>query len=197
VLVCDWLHSVGQNHFYVMMLIIHGCCFIWSLHFSFEFQRRLCAEFKAVSTVPLQLFGQRVIPSERSTVQDSSVWTTRTFHPDLPLCREASNCSKLHPSGRFSSTSGCRSMFDQPWDFNPKTQIWEDSCIRSDDVYSRPDELIHKASRAFKIQSSGRQSSWSGRLSFMYGNCVHQINHSDDSCFGPDVPSLDMKIAWS
>jgi len=64
-------------------------------------------------------------------------------------------------------------------------------------VDSRPDELIHKASRAFKIQSSGRQSSWSGRLSFMYGNCVHQINHSDDSCFGPDVPSLDMKIAWS
>jgi hypothetical protein len=24
VLVCDWLHSVGQNHFYVMLLINQG-----------------------------------------------------------------------------------------------------------------------------------------------------------------------------
>jgi len=44
----------------------------------------------------------------------------RTFHLDLPLCREASNCSSLHPSGRFSSTSGRRPVFDQLWDFLPK-----------------------------------------------------------------------------
>jgi hypothetical protein len=50
----------------------------------------------------------------------SSVRTTRTFHPDLPLCQEASNCSSLHPSGRFSSTSGRHSVFDQLWDFFPK-----------------------------------------------------------------------------
>jgi hypothetical protein len=37
-----------------------------------------------------------------------------------------------------------------------KTQIWEDSCSRLNDVFSRPDALIHKASRAFKIQMSGR-----------------------------------------
>jgi hypothetical protein len=50
----------------------------------------------------------------------SSVWTTRTFRPDLPLCREASNCSSLHPSGCFSSTFGRHSVFDQLWDFFPK-----------------------------------------------------------------------------
>jgi hypothetical protein len=39
-------------------------------------------------------------------------------------------------------------------------------------VDSRPDALIHKASCALKIQTSGRQPSWSGRVSYLYGNCV-------------------------
>jgi hypothetical protein len=50
----------------------------------------------------------------------SSVRTSRIFRPDLPLCREALNCSSLHPSGRFSSTSGRHLVFDQLWDFFPK-----------------------------------------------------------------------------
>jgi hypothetical protein len=45
--------------------------------------------------------------------------------------------------------------------FLSKTQIWEDHCNRPEDVDSRKDALIHKASRAFKIQTSGLQSSWS------------------------------------
>jgi len=45
--------------------------------------------------------------------------------------------------------------------FLSKIQIWEDRCNRPGDMDSRPDVLIHKASRAFKIQMSGRQSSWS------------------------------------
>jgi hypothetical protein len=52
--------------------------------------------------------------------QASSVWTTRTFCPDLPPCQEASNCSSLHPSERFSSTSGRLSVFDKLQDFFPK-----------------------------------------------------------------------------
>jgi hypothetical protein len=40
--------------------------------------------------------------------------------------------------------------------FLSKTQIWEDSCNRPDDVDSHPDVFIHKASRAFKIKTSGR-----------------------------------------
>jgi hypothetical protein len=71
------------------------------------------------------------------------------------------------------------------------------SCIRPDDVYSRPDALIHKSSRAFKVQPTEQQSSWSGCSSFIYGNCVHQINRPDDSCYGPDMPSLDMEISCS
>jgi hypothetical protein len=52
--------------------------------------------------------------------------------------------------------------------FLSKTHIWEESCSRMDDVDSHPDVLIHKASRSFKIQTSGRWSSWpDARASYM------------------------------
>jgi len=57
------------------------------------------------------------ISSGSSTLQASSVRTMRTFCPDLPLCREALNCSNLHPFGCFRSTSWRHSVFDQLWDF--------------------------------------------------------------------------------
>jgi hypothetical protein len=78
-----------------------------------------------------------------------------------------------------------------------QTQIWEDCCIRSDDVDSRPDALIHKASIAIQIQTSGRQSAWSGRSCIRYGNCVHQIDRSDAHPTGPDARSLYMEITCS
>jgi hypothetical protein len=80
VLVCDWLHSVGQNHFYVMMLIIKGCCFIQSLHFSFELQEDFVQDSKQYSSVPLHLsrrcgflFGRCGFLSRRSSIKASSV----------------------------------------------------------------------------------------------------------------------------
>jgi hypothetical protein len=82
-------------------------------------------------------------------------------------------------------------------EFLSKTQIWEDRCNRLDDVDSRPDMLIHKASIPFKIQTSGRQSSWSGHASIIYGNCMYQINRLDDHSLGPDAQTLDMEIACS
>jgi hypothetical protein len=81
--------------------------------------------------------------------------------------------------------------------FLSKTQIWEDRCNSPDDVNSCSDVLIHKASRAFKIQTSGRQPSWSERASYLYGNCVHQINRPNDHSLCPDVRSLNMEIACS
>jgi len=92
--------------------------------------------------------------------------------------------------------------------FLSKTQIWEDSYNRPNDVDSRPDALIHKASRAFKNpdvrtlvfmvrtlklhkwklrasdQPSGRQMSWSGRSKPWYGNCVQlKCDHPDAAQF--------------
>jgi hypothetical protein len=81
--------------------------------------------------------------------------------------------------------------------FLSKTYIWEDRYNRPVDVDSRPDTLIHKASRTLKIQTSGRQSSWSGRASYLYGNCVHLIIRPEDHSLGLDERSLDMEIACS
>jgi len=78
--------------------------------------------------------------------------------------------------------------------FLSKTQIWEDSCNRQDDVSSHPNAILDKASGAYKVQPSECQSSLSGRSSFIYGNCVHQFNRLDVSLHGPDTPRLDMEI---
>jgi hypothetical protein len=78
-----------------------------------------------------------------------------------------------------------------------QTLIWEDCCNRQDDVESRPDVLIHKASIAIQIQTSGRQSEWSERSSIIYGNCLHQISCPDDHPLGPDARSLYMEITCS
>jgi hypothetical protein len=78
-----------------------------------------------------------------------------------------------------------------------KTQIWEDSCNFPNDVCSRPNALLHKASHAFKVQQSGCHSSWFGHSNFIYENCMHQFNLPDDNLHGPKAPSLDMEIACS
>jgi len=138
---CNWLHSVGQNHFFVNML----------LNRDFAIQsasRRFCTIYKSENLDPLQPSGRRDIPSGPSSVSRSfellqlaSVWTFQQH---------------VRTTLSLRQTMGCLS----------KTQIWEDHCNCPDDVDSRPNALIHKASIAFKIQMSGRQFSWSGRSSY-------------------------------
>jgi hypothetical protein len=89
-----------------------------------NFKKTLC-EFKSVSLVPLHPSERRGIPSGRSSVKASSVRTTRIFLLDTHQCLEASNCSKLHPSGRNGKSSGRYSKFEK----NPAFK-----CIRPDDV---------------------------------------------------------------
>jgi len=86
VLVCNWLHSVGQNHFYVMMLLYRGSVIFRSLLIQSYDSRRFCSDSKSEKSDPLHPSGRHDIPSGRSTVQASSVLTTRTFRPNLPLC---------------------------------------------------------------------------------------------------------------
>jgi hypothetical protein len=141
----------------------------------------------------------------RTTCQ--TVWThfklkhlpsgRRGFPSGPSSCREASNCSSLHPSERFTSPSERSSMFYQASGFLSKTQIREDCCNHPDDVDSRPDALIHKASIAIQIQTSERQSTWSGRASIKYENCVYQIDRPDSHPPGPDERSLYMEITCS
>jgi len=174
-LVCDWLHSVGQNQFYAMML------FNWDLVIQSS-SRRFCTVYKSVKSDPSQPSGLCDIPSGFSTVQASSVRTTRTFHLDLPLCREDSNCSSLHPSGRFSSTSGCHSVFYQILDFFPKHRYWKTAAIvwtmwipvwMPLSVRMRQ-PLIWKL-HAAKVQPSGR-GSIQERISTKFGKLISQLS---------------------
>jgi hypothetical protein len=127
------------------------------------------------------------VPSVRTTCHTVRMHFCLKHHPfrrrELSVrtfpCREVSNYSSVHPSGRFSSTSG-RLCVRQASGFLYKAQIWEDRCNRPDDVDSCLDALIHKAGIAIQIQTFGRQSAWSRRACIRYGNCVHQINRSDN-----------------
>jgi hypothetical protein len=189
-LVCNWPHSVGQNHFFVKML------------FNKDSAIQKCFQ-KILHSLQVRKFGS--LPTVRTTCHTVRMPICSKYHPserhgsrpDLPLCQEASKCSSLHSSGRFSSLSGRLSVLDHASGFLSKTQIWEDCCNRPDDVDSRPDALMHKSSIAIQIRTSGRQSSWSGRASIRYGNCVHQISRLDDHPPGPDARSLYMEITCS
>jgi len=97
-----------------------GFSYFQNLHIQSYTSRRFCTNSKSEKLDPLYPSERRDIPSERSTVQASSVRTMRTFHPDLPLCREPSNCSWLHLSGRLSNTVERLSVFDREKDFVPK-----------------------------------------------------------------------------
>jgi hypothetical protein len=101
----------------------------------------------------------------------SFVRTTRTFRPYLPLCRKASNCSSLHPFGRFSSTSGRHSVFDQLWDFLPKHS------------YGKIAATVRTTWIPVRMRSSIRQ-------------VLHSKSRRPDvSPLGPDERASDMEIA--
>jgi hypothetical protein len=109
--------------------------------------------------------------SDAQLSKASFVRTTRTFCPDLPLCREASNYSTLHPSGRFSSTSGRHSVFDQLWDFFPKHR------------YGKIAATVRTIWIPFRTRSYIRQVSHSNS------------RHPNASLHGPNTRASDMKIA--
>jgi hypothetical protein len=140
----------------------------------------------------------------------SSVRTTRTFHPDLPLCREYSNCSSLHPSRSFSSTSGQFSVFDKLQDFFPKHSygkitatirttwipVQTRSSIRqvshsNPDVWTMVLMVRTRVHQIWKVhasnQPSRQPSSCSGRAKPWYGNYLQRkCDRPDDmaSLFG-------------
>jgi hypothetical protein len=189
-LVCNWLHSVGQNHFFVMMLLNRDSA-IQSA------SRRFCTVYKSEKSNPLQPSGQHDIPSGRPTVQSIIRPNDENF-PSGPFSVSRSfKLLQLAFIGTFQQHVGTTLSVRPATRFPSKTQIWEDLCNRPDDVDFRLDVLIHKASIAFKIQTSGRQSSRSGRASIIYGNCVHLINRPDDHSLGSDTQSPNMEIACS
>jgi hypothetical protein len=117
--------------------------------------------------------------SDAQLFKASSVRTMRIFHPNLPLCQEASNCSNLHPSGCFSRTSGRLSVFNKLQDFFPKhsyrkiaATVRTPSSIRQVlNLKSRsPDASQHGPDTRASHQPSGRPFPWFEYAKPWYGN---------------------------
>jgi hypothetical protein len=179
-LVCNWAHSVGQNHFFVMMLFNRDSA-IQSA------SRRFCTIYKSKNSVPCQSSRRRIIPSGRPTVQ-SIIRPDNENFPSGPSSVSISfELPQLASVWTFQQHVWTTLSVRQASGFLSKTQLWEVRC-------NHPDALIHKASIPFKIQTSGHQSSWSECASIRYGNCVHQINRPNDHPLCPDARSLGMEI---
>jgi len=131
--------------------------------------RRL-QDSKQYSSVPLHSSGGREIPSRHSFVEVSSVRTTRTFSPDIPLCPEALNCSRLHPSEHLSNMSGRLSVFDKLKDFFPKHRYW-------------------------KTVATSQKMCVPVRALSLIGQLVHtKFNRSNISLHGPNAQALKLKL---
>jgi hypothetical protein len=132
--------------------------------------------------------GRSAIPSGLQTDQASSVRTTCLSVQTLHCVEKV--LSSLHPSGRFSSTSGRLSVLDQ---FHISFQVPRKgrSINRADDVVSRPDARLLKERIVIQISPSERltavvrtcvhqrrklriQLQPSGRLTAVVRTCVHQ-----------------------
>jgi hypothetical protein len=111
--------------------------------------------------------------SRRSQCFSASVRTTWSYHPDAIQCLTRIRVSASRHS--FEKTAATVQTMCDP--------VWTMSSIKQECAY--------------QVQPSGRQASWSGRSSFIYGNCVHQSNRPDVSLQGPDAPSLIMVILCS
>jgi len=83
VLVCNWLHSIEQNHFVVLMLFNRVStiqkCFQKILH-----------SFQVRKLVPCQPSGRRVIPSGRPVVQSSSRLDDVSYCPNAHQTKASS-----------------------------------------------------------------------------------------------------------
>jgi hypothetical protein len=66
-LVCDWLHSIGQNQFCVMLLIYQGCCLYSKSSFKLCASRRFCVDFKTKKLNPFHPSGRPCQSSKHSS----------------------------------------------------------------------------------------------------------------------------------
>lgn len=123
-----------------------------------SFKKTLCKILNSVVQFPCIYPDDVFFPSGRSSIKASSVWTTRSFRPDVHLCPEASNCSRLHSSGRLSHMSRHLSVFDKLTDFFPKHRYGKTVATVRTMWLLCPDAILYKASRAEDGQLSEHQT---------------------------------------
>jgi len=164
-LVCNWPHSVGQNHFIVKMFFIRDSAIQkYSRRFCTVCKSRKSGSLPAVRTTSHTLrtlirlkhhsSGRRGFPSGLSSL-------SRSFE----LLQLASVRTIQQPVRTILNVrSSLRISF--------QTQIQEDCCNRPDDMDSCPTALLLKASLQFKLNCSNASLPWFGRAYDRYENCM-------------------------
>jgi hypothetical protein len=167
VLVCNWSHSVRQNHLYVKMLFNRDST-IQST------SRRFCADYKSENAVPCQPSGRRVIPSERPAIQSYKRPDDVSYRPDATQTKASSVRTTwipvqtlLYIEKLLFQLASIRA-FQQPvrttlsvrpsFRFSFQNQLWEDCYNRPDDVDFHLDALLIKASSQFKLNRPDARS---------------------------------------
>jgi hypothetical protein len=113
-------HSVGQNHFYVMLLFNHGYRLIQSLLFRDVLQSRFCTDSKSENSDPKILSGRPYQPSGRSSLKQH-LSERRSYSVRTPICVQKiqtvqgcihSDVSTTRPNAIQYSTSKRTSFVD-------------------------------------------------------------------------------------
>jgi hypothetical protein len=136
----------------------------------------------------------------------TSIRTTRSFCPDAHQCLEASNSSRLHPSGRSGKSSWRSSEFEK---FQCSSEsVWRTWLYRPNAIQCLTSIRVSASRHSYGKTAATVRTMFSIRqdvhtkfncldVSFIYGSCVHQFNRPDISLQGPDAPSLIMVIMCS
>jgi len=142
-LVCSWPHSVGQNHFFVMMLFNKDSA-IQST------SRRFCTVSKSKNSVPCQPSRRRDIPFGHPTVQSIIRLDDENFPSGPSSVSRSFELLQLASVQKFQQHVRTTLSVRQASWFLSKSQLWEVRCNRPDNVDFRPDALIHKVRIVFK-----------------------------------------------
>jgi hypothetical protein len=141
--------------------------------------RRFCEVFKDLFRFPVSRPDDVVFRPDAHQLA-TSIRTTRSFCLDAHQCLEASNISRLHPSGRNGKSSGRSSEFE-------KIPVFQR--IRSDAIQGLTSIRV-SASR----HSYGKMAT-TVRMMFSIRQDVHtKFNRPDGSLHGPDNQASYMEI---
>jgi hypothetical protein len=177
-----------------MLLLSQGCCFIQSLHFSYELQEDFVENSNQSVQFPY-IHPDNVVFRPDALQLATSVRTTRIFRPEAHQCLEASISSSLHPSGRNGESFGHSSEFEKiqrssasvrtTWQYRPDAI----QCLTSIRVsasrhsYGKTAETVRTICDPVRTMSSIRK-------------VVHtKFNRLDISLHGPDEQASYMEIA--
>jgi len=179
-LVCNWLHSIGQNHFYIMLLFNRGYHLIQSLLFRDVLQSRFCTYSKSKKLDPKISSGRPCQPSGRLSVkQHPSRWPCYSVRTPIKVQKLRtvqgyirSDVSATRPNTIQCSTRKRISFSDTDMGRQLQPSGRQVYTVRTLSLMRQDVEKI--------CNRSDDRSTPSGCQSPYYGNCVQQkCNHLD------------------